>query len=511
MNEAAKDISKLKVFVSYSRADMAFADELAAGLELLGEFEVSIDRHSIHEGEDWKTRLGALIAAADTVVFILSPQSATSSICLWEVDHATGLSKRILPVQALPLGNVEPPSQLAALNYVRFDPDETGRERSFIEGLGGLRRALNTDVDWVREHTRLLTRAREWDAVGRKENRLLSGSDISDAKAWLEKRSADAPAPTELHRDFIQASEKAENAAVWSKRTGTLCKYSLGLVICGWLAGVLWANQQALLEQYFYYSAVRQYALTAEQSSALKAGEIFKECRNCPEMIVLPPGSYVMGSPEGQGTSDDELPQHTVRIERAFAVSRFEVTFDQWDTCARFGGCPPASDGGFGRGNRPVANISWSEAQNYVTWLASVTGKGYRLVTEAEWEYAARAGTSTPYFFGSNVDSLRQFAWFNENSNSRSHPVGSMRANAFGLYDMYGNTWEWVADCWSPNYAATPVDGSPMTSGDCSQRVLRGGSWNDRPESLRSAARNRAPADLRQIVLGFRVARTLVP
>ncbi len=198
----------LKVFVSYSRSDLEFADEIASGLEFHGDFEVLIDRESIHEGEKWKERLGNLIASADTIVFILSPASATSLICAWEVGEAERLSKRILPVQAVPLGAASPPPQLAALNYVRFDPNEDGRPRSFIAGLAALCRALNTDIDWLREHTRLLSRAREWISAGRIENRLLLGEDIANAKTWLENKPKDAPAPTELHHEFIAESEK---------------------------------------------------------------------------------------------------------------------------------------------------------------------------------------------------------------------------------------------------------------------------------------------------------------
>lgn len=204
--------SELKVFISYSRQDMAFADELVAGLDVLGSFDVTIDRHDIHEGEDWKRRLGTLIAAADTVVFILSQKSAASSVCQWEVEEAERLSKRILPVQAEPLDNVPAPAPLAALNYVRFDPDEDGRPRSFMAGLVALGRTLNTDIGWLREHTRLLNRAREWQAASRADNRLLSGDDIDHAKAWLADKPKDAPAPTELHHDFISASERAESA-----------------------------------------------------------------------------------------------------------------------------------------------------------------------------------------------------------------------------------------------------------------------------------------------------------
>jgi hypothetical protein len=209
---------QLKVFISYSRRDSAFADELVRGLEFDGDFEVSIDRNAIHEGEEWKARLGALIAAADTIVFILSPASAASPICLWEVDEAVRLSKRIIPVQALPLGQERPPERLAALNYVRFDPEDDGEPRSFMVGLAGLRRALKTDIGWLREHTRLLVRAREWDSAGRTPNRMLTGSDIVAAKTWLDAHPREAPEPTELHRDFIKASDEAETARLSEER-----------------------------------------------------------------------------------------------------------------------------------------------------------------------------------------------------------------------------------------------------------------------------------------------------
>ena len=199
----------LKVFVSYSRADAAFADELVSGLEWAG-YVVTIDRASIIEGEDWRKRLGALIADADTVVFVLSPNSAQSKICAWEVDEAARLSKRILPVLVAPTGDIPVPERLAALNYVRFDPQDDGRPRSFIGALRSLQRALDTNLDWLREHTRLMARATEWDLTGRAESRLLRGGDVDAARRWAAERPKDAPELTELHLAFIQASEAAE-------------------------------------------------------------------------------------------------------------------------------------------------------------------------------------------------------------------------------------------------------------------------------------------------------------
>ncbi len=209
---SAPQAQTLKVFISYSRADLSFADELVAGLAYDGRYEVTIDRHSIIEGEDWRLRLGALIADADTVVFIVSPASAKSDICVWEIEEAHRLSKRILPVLAVPVGATLVPQKLSALNYVRFDSFDDGRPRSFMAGLSALVRALNTDVAWLREHTRYLALARSWDEAGRTPNRLLSGSDISTAKAWAAERPKDAPQPTELHLLFIRSSEEAEAA-----------------------------------------------------------------------------------------------------------------------------------------------------------------------------------------------------------------------------------------------------------------------------------------------------------
>jgi hypothetical protein len=207
----------LRIFVSYSRADAAFADELAAGLEL-ANFEVTIDRHSIIEGEDWRSRLGALIGDADTIVFLLSPDSAGSAVCQWEVDAAVKLSKRIIPVLVRRLGEISAPPALASINYVRFDPDDDGRARSMMASMKALVRALNTDVSWLREHTRLLARALEWDAASRPDSRLLLGQDIALAIEWLRGRPRNAPEPTELHHDFIRASESAEKARQSAER-----------------------------------------------------------------------------------------------------------------------------------------------------------------------------------------------------------------------------------------------------------------------------------------------------
>ena len=208
---ASSDKGKLRVFISYSRDDLDFADQLDAALDFSG-FECVIDREGISGGEDWKRRLGNLISEADTVVFVLSPTSARSEICDWEVEEAARLNKRILPVICRPLEGVSPPPRLRDLNYIFFYKEPKVPGSGFGTGLANLVAALNTDFDWLREHTRYLQRATEWDTGGRPANRLLSGDDIAEAKAWAARRPKSAPEPTALHLDFIRASEEEAEA-----------------------------------------------------------------------------------------------------------------------------------------------------------------------------------------------------------------------------------------------------------------------------------------------------------
>jgi TPR repeat protein len=202
------DRGKLRVFISYSRDDLEFADQLDAALNAYG-FECIIDRHGISGGEDWKRQLGNLISEADTVVFVLSPTSAGSEVCAWEVEEATRLGKRILPVNGRPLEGASPPPQLRERNYIFFHADPRAAPGAgFGTGLAKLVAALNTDFEWLREHTRYLQRATEWDRGGRPANRLLSGDDIAEAKVWASRRPKGAPEPTAMHLEFIRASEE---------------------------------------------------------------------------------------------------------------------------------------------------------------------------------------------------------------------------------------------------------------------------------------------------------------
>ena len=278
-----------------------------------------------------------------------------------------------------------------------------------------------------------------------------------------------------------------------------------------------------------------------------RPGEVFRDCADCPEMVVIPAGSFDMGSPASESDRDnDEGPQHRVSV-KPFAAGKYEVTRGQFaafvnatghnagNECYTFeGGKAEKRSGrnwqnsGYSQAdNHPVVCLNWDDAKAYAAWLSSKTSKSYRLLSEAEWEYAARAGSSTARFWGESPDQACAYAnvmdatgksqvpgvtWEAHNCNDGSAytaSVGSYKPNAFGLYDMIGNAWEWTEDCRNANYSGAPSDGSAWTSGDCSGRVLRGGSWGNRPQGARSAERVRDGATNRGGSDGFRLARML--
>jgi formylglycine-generating enzyme required for sulfatase activity len=261
--------------------------------------------------------------------------------------------------------------------------------------------------------------------------------------------------------------------------------------------------------------------LSAAEERALRPKDSFKECAACAEMVVVPAGSFAMGSPTSEpGRSDDEGPQRTVTFKRQFAVGRFAVTFDEWDACVADGGCDGYRpfDEGWGRGHRPVIHVNWNDAQTYLAWISLKTGKGYRLLSEAEREYVTRAGTTTPFWLGSSI-SLDQANYIGTDTYSSSTggfrrqtvPVDSFQPNQWGLYQVHGNVREWTEDCYNKTYTGAPNDGSAWTKGDCDHRTLRNGSWTNKPALLRSAFRGTiANNSVRSDTIGFRVARTLL-
>jgi len=240
-------------------------------------------------------------------------------------------------------------------------------------------------------------------------------------------------------------------------------------------------------------------------------------------MVVVPTGSFMMGSPKNEPERQVGEAQVRVSIAWPFAVGRFAVTFEEWDACVDDGGCNGyrPEDAGWGRGKRPVINVNWEDAKSYAAWLSRKTGVTYRLPSEAEREYVMRAGTTTPYWWGSSITpkqanydgSAEPYKGGGSSGEYRKRTVSvdSFEPNAWGLYNVHGNVWEWTEDCWNELNDGNPGNGRARTAGDCASRVIRGGSWFSAPQNLRSANRARFIADVRLNHQGFRLARTLSP
>jgi formylglycine-generating enzyme required for sulfatase activity len=295
----------------------------------------------------------------------------------------------------------------------------------------------------------------------------------------------------------------------------------LGLIVSLCLTDLGFTDQKAIAQEIVGQSrwrmAMDPAVLTVEQEKAKAArpGSDFKECANgCPVMIVIQAGKFVMGSSENEpDRRASEGPLHEVTLANPFAVSKFEVTFEEWDACAAAAACPRVPES-WGRGEMPVINVSWSDAKRYVGWLSQSTGKEYRLLTEAEWEYAARAGADTPFSWGDDaaMGSANCDGCGSQWDGQQTAPVGSFKPNAFGLCDMHGNVWEWVEDSWHENYDGAPTDGSAwLRDGDPTYRVVRGGSWRNETQHVRAAVRFKRNINVRFDTLGFRVARTIKP
>jgi formylglycine-generating enzyme required for sulfatase activity len=250
-----------------------------------------------------------------------------------------------------------------------------------------------------------------------------------------------------------------------------------------------------------------QKDVVVAQKQSVEPGDIFRDCNDCPELVVVPTGDFVMGS----GDTPYEKPERTISISRPFAIGRREATFAEWDQCADAGACKyRPDDHGWGRGDRPVINVSWDDAKLYLAWLSQKIGQKYRLPSEAEWEYAARAGTKTPFWWGRDIGTGHaQCETCGSPTGQKIVSTGSFRPNGFGLYDTAGNAAEWVEDCWNDNYRNAPKDSAAWTSGDCRLRVLRGGNFVGKATDVRSSARFRYDEDVRYYANGFRVIREL--
>ena len=353
--------------------------------------------------------------------------------------------------------------------------------------------------------------SRDWAANGGDAAWLTHSGERLKAAERLADRPDLAGNLEPTDESYLTACRNAARAA--AARSRRVQAIAAALLVLLALGGWGWLYQDTLRERGYWFAFMRPQVLTKAQERALKPGDTFAECENdCPKMVVVPPGTFLMGSDPSVG-EDNEHPQHEVTIPKPFAAGMHETTFAEWGACVDSGACPEAADNGWGRGSQPVINVSWNDTQRYVSWLKRVTGKPYRLLTEAEWEYAARAGSTALYSFGDSEALLDEYAWHAGNAQMKTHAVGERKANIFQLADMHGNVWEWVQDCMHDSYEGAPADGSAWLTGttgkECDLRMHRGGSWANAPAYLRSAKRVKGPKGLAGISLGFRVARTL--
>jgi formylglycine-generating enzyme required for sulfatase activity len=405
--------------------------------------------------------------------------------------------------------------------------------RKPIEGwLAEQKDALKLRDDVLRE-------AKEWETGGRHADFVRRGTRLDSALDLAGQPSF--AATLAAAKAYLAEGRRLEAAS--RKRTRRVAA-AIFVLMAGVIASLLGVIFKAELEQLafewtternFVSSRVRPHLLTtdAEHVLAAQPGKTFSECeKNCPEMVVLPRGTFWMGSPDGEGNGS-EHPRRQVKIDYPIAVGKYTVTWDEYELCVAMRGCDkPFGDAGFERGRKPVINVSWEDAQKYVAWLSRITGKPYRLLSEAEWEYAARGIVSTDaphpkYFWGDGDKDICTHANLADQSFSRRYsgdavdcddkfentaPVGQFPANVFGLHDMAGNVWQWVEDPWHGSFSDNPPrDGSVWQGGDPKYRVVRGGSWSRASEDLRAAARGWDGPGLRSNYLGFRVARVLFP
>jgi formylglycine-generating enzyme required for sulfatase activity len=460
------------IFVSYKREDRGKVEMLVRLLEAQS-FAVWWDP-SIVPGERFAAVIRRALEEASCVVVMWSDLSVDS---LWVQDEA-GFARDRHKLVPISLDGIDPPLGFRQLQTVNLS-DWTGQaDDARIERfLAGVRRM----VDVSRE-----------------------GKPAEHAVAALSAGRRDAGPARQTQSPAVAAGVPSR----WrSKRM---------LVVAGSIAAVLLTAALIVLAVSDRGQPVRRAALP---KGAVPVERSFRDCgAGCPVMVVVPTGSFLMGSFDREPQrGSDEGPQHEVTISKVLAVGKFPVTVDDWEFCVTQGGCPGASAvAKWGRGAHPVINVSWDDAKTYVKWLSRHTGKTYRLLSEAEREYITRAGTTTPFWWGAtissdqaNYDGTQRYT--DEppgHFRGQTVPVDSFSPNPWGFYSVHGNSWEWVEDCYYDSYEGAPSDGTARTGGDCSRRVLRGGSWASQPRNLRSAARYRLGPEVRGDWYGFRVART---
>ncbi len=515
------------VFISYARLQRDKVEPLKARFEAMG-LDVFFDLEGIDGGANFPDVITRALDTSKAVLTCWSPLYFTRPWCL--IEAREGMSRDILvPITIEAFDRTAPPADLRHVNYY----DLTGW------------RGEDTHENWN------LTLQRLGRLVGRDLAPQLKTGLFGGTK--VTQPAPEPPPAVEARSDMLADLRATWEAFPTRENADAVARFLARVQANASGSGLEFEVEHHLDELRRAADAERAKAEaearvrrewearlgpeTARAALAAKAGRPVAERMfrlvlpgvanwPVPQLVAIPPGRFLMGAPEGEeGTRDNERPQHEVSIDYAFALGQNAVTFAEWDTALVAGArLETPSDQGWGRGDRPVINVSWNDAEAYLAWLNDRLGlmgqpDAYRLPSEAEWEYACRAGTVTPFSFGKTI--TPQQANYDGNStygggpkgvfHETTIPVGSYPANAFGLYDMHGNVWEWCADAWHKSYEGAPADGSVLMGGDASRRVLRGGSWGGNPHLLRSANRSRDLPSIRTRNRGFRVARTLLP
>lgn len=499
------------VFVSYKRDERPAVERIAAELRGLG-LSVWFDA-SMSAGEAFSDEIDREARAAKCILVCWSPQARESRWVKAEAMIGFEQDKLAAAYVAGPDG-FSPPTPFNASHaedlraWLAASSEAHAGWKSVLRRIGKLTARADIESFGALDPQASATELRAWLAAHEASPLFMA------ADALLSAREAEGAARAELEREARErrARQEAERRAEEEPARAARARNRAG-------AGRAAAPVVALLALAVLLLAWRPWGGAQQIQIAPQPAQQTQIV--LPEMVRIPAGSFTMGSPSSEaGRYNNEGPQRTVRIAE-FYMSRTEVTFAQWDACVAAGGCShrPA-DEGWGRGERPVINVSWNDAQDYVRWLSRETGRSYRLLTEAEWEYAARAGTTGPFSTGAMImPSQAQYDWSNSYNGSptssnpgRTASVDSFPANQFGLHDMHGNVWEWVQDCYARSYSGHPINGSAYETSSCSSRVVRGGSWGSLgsgPRDLRSAVRSWNAPTVRIIDLGFRLARTV--
>jgi formylglycine-generating enzyme required for sulfatase activity len=512
------------VFISYKKERRDHAERLAAVLEAHG-FDTWWDYGLLVDAGSYDAQIEAKLTAAKAVIVLWCSGARASDFVKDEARHAKNAKKL---AAALIEANIEPPvgfgmNEMAFLLSWTGDPD--------APGVGRLIDAVERLVDRPRKPARNVLNVLKI-APHLPEVAPMTVAPAVDTNAPPRSPGAAAmpagPSFEDLKAIWVDLKARASQAHIRAFFDDYAKATPLRFEVEHHLDELDRARAERAARELAEAEARRQAAAAAAEDQRRRiAGAEFRDGEGLPLMVTIPAGTFRMGSPDNEkDRSGDEGPVREVRIPQPLAVGKYPVTVGEFRRFLEATGHDTGAsayvwDGiewkdtpgrgwrspGFGQDdNHPVTCVNWHDAVAYAAWIAKVTGKEYRLLSEAEWEYACRAGTQTRYAVGDEISADK--ANFNRNKNGTT-PVGAYPANAFKLHDMHGNVWEWCQDCWNANYNGAPTNGSAWTTGDCSLRVVRGGSWNSDPNGLRSANRHGDTSANRDDDNGFRLARTV--